>query len=136
MPGHANQNLVSIRKKFLLSGVSSEYKDLAKVAEDTDSHLFGEELEDSLKKVIRRHYSLQAIKPKPPVHASTKVKFNEISKNDRPTKRPMAGHKGTPESQYNSQITWAELKKQSSRKSQYKHKKHGTEGTADQETLY
>ena len=125
MSGHANQNLGSIRKKFLLSGVSSEYKDLAKVAEDTDSHLFGEELEDSLKMVIGRHYSLQAIKPKPPAHASTMVKLNEISKNDRPTKRLMAGHKGTPESQYNSQITWAELKKQSSRKSQYKHKKHG-----------
>ena len=125
MPGHANQNLVSIKKKFLLSGVSSEYKDLAKVAEDTDPHLFGEELEDSLKKVIGRHYSLQAIKPKPPAHASTTVKLNEISKNDRPTKRLMAGHKGTPESQYNSQITWVELKKQSSRKSQYKHKKDG-----------
>ena len=40
MSGHANQNLVSIREKFLLSGVSCEYKDLAKFAEDTDSHLF------------------------------------------------------------------------------------------------
>ena len=29
MSGHATQNLVSIRKKLLLSGVSSEYKDLA-----------------------------------------------------------------------------------------------------------
>ena len=125
MSGHANQNLVSIRKKFLLSGVSSEYKDLAKFAEDTDSHLFGEELEDSLKKAKGRHYSLQALKPKPPVHASTKRKFNEASKNDRPTKRPMAGHKGTPQSQYNSPSTWAELKKQSSRKSHYKHQKHG-----------
>ena len=41
--------LLSIKKKFLLSGVSREYKDLAKFAEDTDSHLIGEELEDSLK---------------------------------------------------------------------------------------
>ena len=41
MSGHANQNLVSIRKKFQLSAVSSKYKDLAKFAEDTDSHLFG-----------------------------------------------------------------------------------------------
>ena len=49
MSGHATQNLVSMRKKFLLSGVSSEYKDLAKFAEGTDSHLFGEKLEDSLK---------------------------------------------------------------------------------------
>ena len=62
MPGHANQNLVSIRKKFLLSGVSSEYKDLAKFAEDTNSHLFGEELEDSLKKAKGRHYRLQALR--------------------------------------------------------------------------
>ena len=47
MSRHATQNLVSIWKKFLLSGVSSEYKDLPKFAEDTDSHLFKEELEDS-----------------------------------------------------------------------------------------
>ena len=32
-----------------MSGVSSEYKDLAKFAEDTDPHLIGEELEDSSK---------------------------------------------------------------------------------------
>ena len=57
-------NLLSIRKKFLLSGVSSEYKDLAKFAEDTDPQLIGEELEDSLKKSERRHYSLQALNPK------------------------------------------------------------------------
>ena len=61
MSGHANQNLVSIGKKFLLPGVSSEYKDLAKFAEDIDSHLFGEELEASLKKAEERHYSLQAL---------------------------------------------------------------------------
>ena len=57
-------NLLSKRKKFLLSGVSSEYKDLAKFAEDTDPHLIGEELEDSLKKSKRRRYSLQALNPK------------------------------------------------------------------------
>ena len=128
MSGHATQNLVSIREKFSLSGVSSKYKDLAKFAEDTDSHLFGEELEDPLRKAKGRHYSLQALKPKtnyPHTHASsTKRKFQvEISKNDTPTKRPMAGHKGTP--QYNSPSTWAELKKQQSRKSQYKNQKHG-----------
>ena len=44
MSGYATQNLVSISKKFLLSGVSSEYKDLAKFAEDTDFDLCGEEL--------------------------------------------------------------------------------------------
>ena len=33
MSGHANQNLVLIRKKFLLSGDSSEYKDMSKFAE-------------------------------------------------------------------------------------------------------
>ena len=64
MSGHATQNLVSTRKKSLLSGVSSEYTDLAKFAEDTDSHLFEEELEDTLKKAKGRHYSLQALKPK------------------------------------------------------------------------
>ena len=47
--GLQTKNLLSIRKKLLLFPVSSEYKDLAKFTEDTDSHLFGEELEDSLK---------------------------------------------------------------------------------------
>ena len=51
MSGHANQNLVLMRKKILLSGVSSKYKGLTKFAENTNSHLFGEELEDSLKKL-------------------------------------------------------------------------------------
>ena len=90
MSGHATQNLVSIRKKFLLSGVSNECKDLAKFAEDTDSHLFGEELGDSLKKAKGRHYSLQALKPKTNYPHGSKRKFQETSKNDSPTKRPMA----------------------------------------------
>ena len=42
-----------------MSGVSSEYKDLAKFAENTDPHFIGEELEDSLKKSKGKHYSLQ-----------------------------------------------------------------------------
>ena len=57
-------NLLSIRIKFLLSGVSSEYKDLTKFAEDTDPQLIEEEPEDSVKKPKRRHYSLQALNPK------------------------------------------------------------------------
>ena len=66
-------------------------------------------LEDSLKKAKGRH-SLQTLKPKTNLpHASTKQKFHETSKNYRPTKRLMAGHKGT--SQYNSPGTWAKLKK-------------------------
>ena len=93
-------NLLSIRKKFPLSDVS-KYKNLAKFAEDTDSHLIGEELEDSLKKSRGRHCSLQALNPKTNYpHPSAKQKLYEIPKNDRPTKRPMACHKGTP--QYNS----------------------------------
>ena len=124
MSGHANPNLVSIKKKFLLSGISSEYKDLAKFAEDTESYLFGKKLENSLKKAKRRHYSLQALKPKINYpHASTKQKFHETSKNDRPINVTMGGHKGTP--QYISPITWTEAKKQSRRKSQYKNPKHG-----------
>ena len=83
MLGDANQNLVAIRKKFLLSGISSKYKDLAKFAEDTDSNLFGEELQDSLKKAKGRHYSFQALKPKPPVHASTRRKFKQRSLKKR-----------------------------------------------------
>ena len=61
MSGHANQNLVLMRKNFLLSGVSSEYKNLAKFAEDTESLLFGEKIEDSLKEdiMVCRHSSLK-----------------------------------------------------------------------------
>ena len=47
-----------------MSGVSSEYKDLAKFAENTDPHFIGEELEDSLKKSKGKHYSLQELNPK------------------------------------------------------------------------
>ena len=112
-------NLLSIRKKFLLSGVSSEYKDLAKFAEDTDSHLIEGGLEDAFQKFEGRHYSLQALNLKTNYpNPSAKQKFHEIPKNDRPTKRPIAGHKCTP--QYKSPGTWAKLKKQSSRRSQYK----------------
>ena len=125
MSGHANQNLVAMRKKFILSGVRSEYKDLEKFAEDTDSHLFGDELEDSLKKAKGRHYSLLALTPKPPAHASTKLKFNETSKNDRPTKRPMASHKGTPFTIPLPKYMGELKEKQASRKRHYKHQKHG-----------
>ena len=80
MSGHTTQHLLSIRKKFILSGVSSEYKDLAKFAKDTDSHLFGEELEESLKKNKGRHYSLQAVKSETNYpHASAMQKFHDIS---------------------------------------------------------
>ena len=75
-------NLLSIRKKLLLSGVSSEYKDLAKFAEDTDSHLLREELEDSLRKSKGRHYNLQALNSKTNYpHPSAKRKFHDIQKN-------------------------------------------------------
>ena len=112
------------RKKFLLSGVSSEYKDLAKFAEDTDPHLIGEELEYSFKKSERKH-SLQELNPKTNYsHPSAIRKFHEIPKNGRPTKRPMADHNSTP--QYNFPNTWAELQKQSSGRSQCKsHHKQG-----------
>ena len=134
MSGHATWNLVSIMKKVLLTRVSSEYKDLAKVAEDTVSHLYGEELEDSLKKAKRRHYTLQTLKPKTNhLHASTKRKFHEASENNRPTKRPMAGHKGTP--QYNSPSTlhWQNWRNNPAGKANTKITNiGGTEGTAYQ----
>ena len=53
-----------MRKKFLLSGVSCECKDLAKFAEETDPHLIGEELGGSLKKSKRRPYGLQVLNRK------------------------------------------------------------------------
>ena len=57
MSVHATQNLLSVNKKDLLSGISSKYKDLTKFPENTDSHLFREELEDYFKKIRGSHYS-------------------------------------------------------------------------------
>lgn len=57
MSVHATQNLLSVNKKYLLSGESSKYKDLTKFPENTVSHLFREELDDSLKKIKGSHYS-------------------------------------------------------------------------------
>ena len=62
LAGHGNQSINKLRKNYLLSGVSGEYRDLLKFTPDSDSHLFGEELEDSLKKSKGRNYSLQALK--------------------------------------------------------------------------
>ena len=98
MSGHANQNLVAIRKKFLLSGVSSEYKDLTEFAEDSDSHLFGEELKDSLKKAKGRHYSLQALKPMKPQKSSMKPQKTTGQPNDPwLTTRAPHSHNTTPQ---------------------------------------
>ena len=64
-----------------MSGISSEYKNLAKFAEDTDFHLIGEELEEFLKNSKGRHYSLQATNPNENYpHPSAKQKFHEIPK--------------------------------------------------------
>ena len=101
MSAHAAQNLLPIRKKFLLSrGSSSEYKDLAKFAEDTYPHLFRQELEDSLKKAKERHYSLQTLKPMTTLILPLSENPTNFQRNDRPTKKSTDGHKGTP--QYNS----------------------------------
>ena len=112
MSRHSTQDSVSIRKNFLLFCVSSEYNDLAKFAEDTYSHRIKEGI------IVCRHSSLRQ---------TTRMFLSEnsmkLQKNDRPPKRPMADHKGTP--QYNFPSTLAELKKQSSRKSQYKSHKYG-----------
>ena len=43
MSGHATQSLLSKNQILLLPDVSSEYKNLAKFAEYTNSNLFGEE---------------------------------------------------------------------------------------------
>ena len=60
-----------------MSGVSVEYKDLQKFAPDSDSHLFGEELEEPLKKAKDRRYSLQALKQSARVSQAHKRKAND-----------------------------------------------------------
>ena len=60
----------------LLPGVSGEYKDLQKFVPGSYSHLFWEELEDSLKKAKGRHYSLQAFKQSPEGSQAHKRKAN------------------------------------------------------------
>ena len=76
LAGYGNRSINKLRKKYLLSGVSVEYKDLQKFAPDSDSHLFGEELEESLKKAKDRHYSLQALKYSARVSQAHKTKAN------------------------------------------------------------
>ena len=101
MSDHATQNLVLIRKKIILSGVSSEFKDLDKFAEDTDSHVFGDELEDSLKKAKGAHYSLQALN----LRQTTRMLLSENSmKLQKTTGQPKdpwlatrESHKKTPQ---------------------------------------
>ena len=93
LAGYRNQSMNKLRKKYLLSGVSGEYKALQKFATDSDSHLFGEELEDSLKKAKGRHYSLQTLKQGAGVSQSHERKANadipsSKSKNYRPAKKP------------------------------------------------
>ena len=61
--------------------MTSEYKDLAKFAKDTNSHLFGGGIRRLLKKAKGRHYSLQALKPKTNyLYTSTKQKLHEFKK--------------------------------------------------------
>ena len=93
-----------------MSGVNvgGEYKDLQKFAPGSDSNLFGEELEDSLKKAKDRYYSLQALKQSAGVSLAQKSKANAdmpscTSKNYRPTKKLWTGQKGSP--QTNKQTT-------------------------------
>ena len=102
LAGHGNQSINKLRKKYHLSGGSGEYKDLQKFAPDSDSHLFGEELEDSLKKAKGRHYILQALKQSAGVSQAYKRKANadmpsSKSKNYRPAKKPWTGRKGSPQ---------------------------------------
>ena len=54
--GHGTQYLNSLKKRYLESKVSNEYKDLSRYATDSESYIFVEELEDSLKKAKGRHY--------------------------------------------------------------------------------
>ena len=98
------KNLIDyMRKRFLLAGVSKEYRALSNYAEDSDTHLFGEEVEESLKKAKARHFSLQALKPEAQSSFSSgftpKRKSTGYSKNERPVKRPMIGQTGNHQNQ-------------------------------------
>ena len=102
LAGHGNQSINKLRKKYLLSGVNGEYKDLQKFAPESVPHLFGEELEDSLKKAKGRHYSLQALKQSAGASQAHKRKANadmpsSKSKNYRPAKKPWTSQKGSPQ---------------------------------------
>ena len=98
LAGHGNQSMNTLRKKSFLAGVSQDYKDLAKFALDSDTHLFGDELEDSIKKAKGRHHSLQALKKQDFSYTSPSNKRKyayEKPKNDKPAKKPWtSGRKG------------------------------------------
>ena len=84
--GHGTQYLNSLRRRFLVSKVSNEYKDLPRYAADLESWLFVEELKDSLKKTKSRHYHFHSLKPKHkdvPSQSSSKSKLSDFVKIDR-----------------------------------------------------
>ena len=113
MSGHATQNLVLIRKKMLLSSDSSENKDLAKFFEYANSCLNGQELEDTLKRPnesICRHSNLRQTTRILQLYKSS-MKLQKQQANQK-THDWSQGHSTTPK----VHSTWAELKKQSSRK--------------------
>ena len=85
---HAGQALNKYRKKNFLAGVGEEYKDLPKYAKDSNTHLFGDDLGDSLKKAKIDHFARNALKN----WKSNKRKFEdpkkrEVGQEDRVEKR-------------------------------------------------
>ena len=101
LAGHGNQSMDKLREKYLLSGVSGEYKDLQKFGPESDWHLLGYELEDSFKKAKGRHYSLQALKKTAGDSQVQKRKANDDmpsskSKNHRPAEKIWTSQKGSP----------------------------------------
>ena len=115
MSGHATQNLVLIRKKMLLSSDSSENKDLAKFFEYANSCLNEQELEDTLKRpnesiIVCRHSNLRQTTRILQLYKSS-MKLQKQQANQK-THDWSQGHSATPK----VHSTWAELKKQSSRK--------------------
>ena len=99
LAGHGNQLMNKLRKKYLLSGISVKYKDLQKFTPDSDSLLFGEELDNSFKKAKGRHYSLQALKQSTWVFLAHERKANadmpsSKSKKYRLAKKPWTDQKG------------------------------------------
>ena len=82
-----------MRKKILLSDVTSKYKYLARFLEDTDSHLFGKELEDSLEKAKENYYTVCR-------HSNLRQNTLILRPSENPMnfqKRPIPSHKDTPQ---------------------------------------
>lgn len=94
---------ISLRKKYLVSGVIKEYTDLPIYAANSESQLFVEEIKGLVKKVKHRHCSFHTWIPKwsdASCNSSSKKNFTEFAENKRLVKISLTDHRGYPQPKF------------------------------------